>query len=172
MWTWVGCIWNAFSSLFVWRSMDSHTWRHSNCHVCLRSKEWACCMERAVVHPSVTSFITSLSLHDLTGPSLCCQCGGYWPDVGEVASSVISQPTCATIEFSVIVTIHKYRRLYEKHHFLSMAMEAHGALKCDMDHFIRECAHLFHDRWFGGHLSLFFWIQIFRQCNVLFFSVL
>jgi hypothetical protein len=32
-----------------------------------------------------------------------------------------------------------------------------------MDHFIRECAHLFHDRWSRGHLALFFCIQFFKQ---------
>jgi hypothetical protein len=32
-----------------------------------------------------------------------------------------------------------------------MVMEVHCALKCDMDHFIKECVRLFHDRWSGGH---------------------
>jgi hypothetical protein len=32
-----------------------------------------------------------------------------------------------------------------------------------MDHFIKECAHLFHDRQAGGHLSLYFCIQFFKQ---------
>ncbi len=35
----------------------------------------------------------------------------------------------------------------------------------DMDRFIRECACLFHDRQLGGHLSLFFCIQFFKQCD-------
>jgi hypothetical protein len=65
--------------------------------------------------------------------------------VGEVALSVVNQPTCAIIEFSAIVTIHKYGRLYERHHFISTAMEVHGTPKCDMDRFIRECVHLFHN---------------------------
>jgi hypothetical protein len=45
-----------------------------------------------------------------------------------------------------------------------MAMEVHNAPGHDMDHFIRECAHLFHDRRSKGHLSLSFCIQFFRQC--------
>ncbi len=40
----------------------------------------------------------------------------------------------------------------------------HGAFERDMDHFIRECVHLFHNRQLGGHLSLSFRIQFFRQC--------
>jgi len=43
-----------------------------------------------------------------------------------------------------------------------MAMEVHNALGCDMDHFIRECACLFHDRRSKGQLSLSFCIQVFR----------
>jgi hypothetical protein len=34
----------------------------------------------------------------------------------------------------------------------------------DMDHFIRECAHLFHNRSLGDHLSLSFCIQFFKHC--------
>jgi hypothetical protein len=34
----------------------------------------------------------------------------------------------------------------------------------DMDNFIRECGHLFHDRQLGGHLSLSFCIQVFKHC--------
>jgi hypothetical protein len=45
-----------------------------------------------------------------------------------------------------------------------MAMKVHGALGHDMDHFIKECVHLFHDRQSGGHLSLSFkGIQFFKQ---------
>jgi hypothetical protein len=44
-----------------------------------------------------------------------------------------------------------------------MALEVHYAPGHDMDHFIRECAHLFHGRWSRGHLSLFFCIQFFKQ---------
>jgi hypothetical protein len=44
-----------------------------------------------------------------------------------------------------------------------MAMEVHGAPRHDMDHFIKECTCLFHDRWSGGHLSLSFYIQFFKQ---------
>jgi hypothetical protein len=35
-------------------------------------KEWACCMERAMVYPYVMNFITSQSLHDLKGLGLRC----------------------------------------------------------------------------------------------------
>jgi hypothetical protein len=44
-----------------------------------------------------------------------------------------------------------------------MAMEVHGAPGRDMDHFIREYGRLFHDRQLGGHLSLSFCIQFFKQ---------
>jgi hypothetical protein len=59
-----------------------------------------------------------------------------------------------------------------------MTIEVHGAPMCDMDHFIRECGHLFHnrcdmdnfirkcvhffhDRQSKYHLSLSFCIQFF-----------
>jgi hypothetical protein len=44
-----------------------------------------------------------------------------------------------------------------------MVMEMHNAPACDMDCFIRECAHLFHDRQLKSHLSLSFCIQFFKQ---------
>jgi hypothetical protein len=44
------------------------------------------------------------------------------------------------------------------HHFISMAMEVHGAPMHDMDHFIRERAHLFDNRRSRGNLSLSFCI--------------
>jgi hypothetical protein len=44
-----------------------------------------------------------------------------------------------------------------------MAMEVHGAPKCDIDCFINECVHLFHDRQSEGHLSLYFCIQFLKQ---------
>ncbi len=46
-------------------------------HTC---KEKTHYMERMVACLYVNSFITSWSLHDLWGPSLCCQCGAYWLD--------------------------------------------------------------------------------------------
>jgi hypothetical protein len=49
------------------------------------------------------------------------------------------------------------------YYFILMVMELHGAHGCDMDHFFKVCARLFHDRRSRGHLSLFFWIQIFIQ---------
>jgi hypothetical protein len=45
-----------------------------------------------------------------------------------------------------------------------MAMEVHDIPERDMDHFIRECVRLSHDRQLGCHLCLFFCIQFFRQC--------
>jgi hypothetical protein len=80
-----------------------------------------------------------------------------------VASNVISRSTGATAKLSVIVKICKYRRLHERHNFISMAMEVHNRPERDMDHFISECARLFHNRRLGGHLSLFFCIQFFKQ---------
>ncbi len=81
-----------------------------------------------------------------------------------VASSVISQLAGIIAELNAIIQICKYRRLNERHHFISMAMEVHHAPGRDIDHFIKECAHLFHDRKSKGHLSLSFCIQFFKQC--------
>jgi hypothetical protein len=81
-----------------------------------------------------------------------------------VVSNVINQlTTYVVVELSAITKIRTYRRLREGHHFISMAMEVHVALGHDMDHFIRECACIFHDKQFGSHLSLSFCIQFFRQ---------
>jgi hypothetical protein len=63
-----------------------------------------------------------------------------------MASSIISQLVGATMELNVIAKIPKYRGLNERHHFIPMAMEVHNAPGHDMDHFIRECACLFHER--------------------------
>ncbi len=63
-----------------------------------------------------------------------------------MASSVINQLVGADVKFNTIVKICKYRGLHEGHHFIPMAMEVHGAPGRDMDCFIKECAHLFHDR--------------------------
>jgi hypothetical protein len=67
------------------------------------------------------------------------------------------------MEFSVIVKIRKYRSLHERHHFIPMVMEVHDTPERDMDHFIKECALLFHDRQSRNHLSLSFYIQFFKQ---------
>jgi antirestriction protein len=80
-----------------------------------------------------------------------------------VASNVINWPIGAIVELSAIDKIRKYRGFHEGHHFISMAMEVHDTPKCDIDHFIREYAYLFHDRQLGGHLSLSFYIQFFRK---------
>jgi hypothetical protein len=66
------------------------------------------------------------------------------------------------MELNAIAKIYKYKGLHEGHHFILMAMEVYGAHGRDMDHFIRECACLFHDKQLGGHLSLSFCIQFFR----------
>jgi hypothetical protein len=79
-----------------------------------------------------------------------------------MASNVISRLASAAAKLSTIAKICKYRRLHEGHHFIPMAMEVHNAFKHDMDHFIKEHAHLFHDRQSRGHLSLFFCIYFFK----------
>ncbi len=81
-----------------------------------------------------------------------------------MATNVINQPTSAVVEFNTIAKIHKYRRFHEGHHFIPMAMDVHDAPKHDMDHFIKECALLFHNRWLKGHLSLSFCIHFLKQC--------
>jgi hypothetical protein len=63
-----------------------------------------------------------------------------------MATNVINQLTSVIVKFNAIAKIHKYKRLCEGHHFILMVMEVHCALKCDMDHFIKECVRLFHDR--------------------------
>jgi hypothetical protein len=75
-----------------------------------------------------------------------------------MASSVISRPTSVIAKLNAIVKIYKCKGLHEGHHFISMTMEVHDTPKHDMDHFIKECARLFHDKRLGGHLSLFFCI--------------
>jgi hypothetical protein len=57
--------------------------------------------------------------------------------------------------------------------FIPMATEVHNATRHDMDHFFKECAHLFHDRRSRGYLSLSFCIQFFKQhVNIAFQHVL
>jgi hypothetical protein len=63
-----------------------------------------------------------------------------------MVSSVINWLAGVVVELNVITKIHKYRRLHEGHHIIMMTMEVHGAPRRDMDRFIRECAHHFHDR--------------------------
>jgi len=60
--------------------------------------------------------------------------------------SVITQLVGAIMKLSVIVKIHKYKGLYEGHHFIPMAIEVHDTPRRDINHFIKECACLFHDR--------------------------
>jgi hypothetical protein len=77
--------------------------------------------------------------------------------------NVISQLASAIVELSTIVNICKYRRFHEGHHFILMAMDVHGTPMHDMNRFIKECAHFFHDKQMRGHLSLSFCIQFFKQ---------
>jgi hypothetical protein len=79
-----------------------------------------------------------------------------------VIMNVISWPTGIVMKFNVITKICKYKRFHERHHFIPMAMEVNSTLECDIDHFIKECALFFHDKWWKGHLSLFFCIQFFK----------
>jgi hypothetical protein len=51
--------------------------------------------------------------------------------------------TIAATEFSVIAKICKYKKFHEAHHIILMAMEVHGALRHNMDCFIKECARFF-----------------------------
>jgi hypothetical protein len=77
--------------------------------------------------------------------------------------NVITGTAGAIVKLNIIVKIHKYRGLHEGHHFISMAMEVHDTPRHDMDHFIKKCVHLFHDRQLKNHLSLSFCIQFFKQ---------
>jgi hypothetical protein len=60
-------------------------------------------------------------------------------------------------------TLNKCGSCIYIYHFILMTMEVHGAPKCDMDHFFKECAHLFHNNRSRGYLSLSFCIQFFKQ---------
>jgi hypothetical protein len=78
-------------------------------------------------------------------------------------SNVISRLANVVVELSAIAKIRNYKKLHERHHFIPMAMEVHGAPKCDTNCFIKECACLFHDRQLKSHLYLSFYIQFFNQ---------
>jgi hypothetical protein len=66
-------------------------------------------------------------------------------------------------KLSTNTKICNYKTFHERHHFILMAMEVHDAPKYDIDHFIKECVCLFHDRQLGGHLSLSFCIQFSKH---------
>jgi hypothetical protein len=72
-----------------------------------------------------------------------------------MALNFISWPTCVATKLSAIVKICKSKRLQEGYHFILMAMEVHDTRECDMDRFIKERAHFFHDRRPRGYLSFF-----------------
>jgi hypothetical protein len=148
----------------VWRLVDSHTWCHPRCYICPCLKKWAHCMQKMMVCPYIESIITSWSLHDPKGPSFIVNVVVINSTHEIMASNVITWPTNAVAKFSAIAKIHKYRGFHEGHHFFFMAMEVHGAPNNDMNHFIKECARLFHHRWSRNHLSLSFCIQFFSQC--------
>jgi hypothetical protein len=76
----------------------------------------------------------------------------------EMVNSIVINQISVAAKFCAIAKIHKYKGLHERHHFILMAMKVHGALGHDMDRFIKEYAHLFHDRQSGGHLLLSFCI--------------
>jgi hypothetical protein len=49
-------------------------------------------------------------------------------------------------------------------------MKVHDITKHDINCFIKECAHLFNNRWLKSHLSLSFCIQLFKQLVSIFFQ--
>jgi hypothetical protein len=80
-----------------------------------------------------------------------------------MARSVISRSIGVIAELNTIIKIHKYKGLYEKHHFIRMAMEVRGAPRCDMDCFFRECVHFLHIGNQKAIYPLFFCINFLRQ---------
>jgi len=58
--------------------------------------------------------------------------------------NVIIQPVGAKL--SAIIKIRKYKRFHEGHQFILMAMEVDDIPRHDMNHLIRECVLIFHDR--------------------------
>jgi len=115
-------------------------------------------MEKEMVYLYTKSFIISRLLHDPKALIFVADVVVTNLTWEMVASNVINQPASVVAKFSTIVKIRKYRGFHEGHHFILMAMEVHGALGHDMDRFIMECAHLFHNKHLGGHLSLSFCI--------------
>jgi hypothetical protein len=90
-----------------------------------------------------------------------------------VVTSSISRLSNVVAKLNTIVKTCKYRKIHEGHHFIPMAMEVHGPLGHVMDCFIMESIRFFHDRQLKGHLSLFFFIQFFKQCvNIVLYHVL
>jgi hypothetical protein len=75
-----------------------------------------------------------------------------------IVTSVINRLVDVVAKLNIIVKIYKCKGFHEGHHFIPITMEVHG-----MNHFIRECVRLFHNRQLRGHLSLFC-IQFFKQC--------
>jgi hypothetical protein len=49
-----------------------------------------------------------------------------------MVTSVISRPTSVAMELNTIVKICNYKRFREGHHFISMVMEMHSTLVCNM----------------------------------------
>ncbi len=86
------------------------------------------------------NFITSRFLHDPKRPVFNADVVVTNLTWEMVVSNVISQPISVAVEFNMIAKIHKYKGFHERHHFILMAMEVHGALGHDMDRFITECA--------------------------------
>jgi len=74
-----------------------------------------------------------------------------------VATIVIIQPKGAIAKLNAIAKICKYRGFHDKLEPFYFDGNG-GAPKCDIDRFIRECAHLFHDRRLRSHLSFSFYI--------------
>lgn len=63
-----------------------------------------------------------------------------------MATGLINQLIGVVAKFNAIVKIRKYRGIHERHHFIPMDMQVHGAFKRDIDNFIREFVCLFHSR--------------------------
>jgi hypothetical protein len=61
-------------------------------------------------------------------------------------SSVIIRSIGVDVKFNAIAKFRKYKKFYDKHHFILTAMKMHNTPECDMDHFIKECVRLFCDR--------------------------
>jgi hypothetical protein len=80
------------------------------------------------------------------------------PTQETMAMNVINQLACAIAKLNAITKICKYKGIHEGHHFISMAMEVHGAPRHDMNHFNKDCVRIFHDKQSKGHLSLSFCI--------------
>ncbi len=76
-------------------------------------------------------------------------------DINLTQKTTITNVISVVVKPSVIVKICKYKRFHEGHHFIPMAIKVCIAFKHNMDNFIKECVHLFHNRQLRSFIFVF-----------------